>query len=157
MVSRKKDKLPHGRPPHIPTEGMRKMVSEFSGMGFRQDQIAKVMGISDTTLRKCYSDELHNGEVVATLAVARTLHSIATDPDHKGVTQAAMFWMKTRGKWKESSADVDVNLNVSRTLDVDRLTFDERQNLREMLSKSVLIDGSGNVIDEDGEDDSDEG
>ena len=58
------------------------------------------MGISENTLRKYFADELENGVSRINSAVAQNLFAIATSKE-PGSVAAAIFWMKTRGKWKE--------------------------------------------------------
>jgi hypothetical protein len=88
------------RKPHEPTEKDRKQVSVMAGIGLTHDQIADVMGISDETLRKYYSKELKISASVMTAQVANNLYSIATSKG-QGSVSAAIFWMKTRGGWRE--------------------------------------------------------
>lgn len=70
------------------------------GFGLTQEQICKIMGISENTLRKYFADELENGVSRINSAVAQNLFAIATSKE-PGSVAAAIFWMKTRGKWKE--------------------------------------------------------
>lgn len=72
----------------------------MSGIGLTQDQIARVMLVSDETLRKYYSDELETGAAKMNAAVAQNLYSIATSKG-QGAVAAAIFWMKTRANWRE--------------------------------------------------------
>jgi len=72
----------------------------MAGIGLTHDQIADVMGISDETLRKYYSKELKISASVMTAQVANNLYSIATSKG-QGSVSAAIFWMKTRGGWRE--------------------------------------------------------
>jgi transcriptional regulator with XRE-family HTH domain len=72
----------------------------MSGIGLTQDQIGKIMGVSDDTLRKYYSDELAMGTAKMNAAVAQNLYSIATGSG-PGAVPSAIFWMKTRGGWRE--------------------------------------------------------
>ncbi|MBD0276116.1 MAG: hypothetical protein ICV73_29850, partial [Acetobacteraceae bacterium] len=96
-----------GRPPHEPTEATRRQVEGMAGYGLTQPQIAKVLRIGETTLRKYYGEELERGEAVATSLVGQSLYRAATDwmkpgkdgkaraPD-KSAVAAAIFWMKAR-------------------------------------------------------------
>jgi hypothetical protein len=64
--------------------------------------IARVIGIDPKTLRRHYRDELDTGAVKATARVAEFLYRKATTEGLQCVT-AAIFWLKTRGRWKEDA------------------------------------------------------
>ena len=90
-----------GRPPHEPTEAIRKQVESMCGFGIPELDIARSIGISDVTLRKYYRDELDNGTTKANAAVAQSLYKKALGDNSSSVT-AAIFWLKTRAGWKET-------------------------------------------------------
>lgn len=94
-----------GRPPYEPTDRERAQVKMLSGMGVRDYEIAKVIGISEPTLRKYFWQELDLGHIEATAKVAQSLFKQATDPVKPNVT-AAIFWLKCRGGWREESEQV---------------------------------------------------
>lgn len=89
-------------PPHKPTEQQRKTVKAMSAYGIPQHDIAKVLGIHDDTLREHYRDELDRANAEACAKVAENLFRKATGEGKESVT-AAIFWLKTRGRWKETS------------------------------------------------------
>jgi len=96
------------RKPHEPTEKDRKQITVMAGIGLTHDQIAKVVGISDETLRKYYSQELETAESLMNAQVAQNLFSIATSKG-TGSVAAAIFWMKTRAGWRETiKADIEI-------------------------------------------------
>ena len=73
-----------GRPAHVPTEALRKQVEAMASYGVPHEDIAKVVGISDVTLKKHYDE---------TLATASSLPSLlsknATDSGESTRTNAA--------------------------------------------------------------------
>jgi hypothetical protein len=79
---------------------MRQQVLALAGFGMTHDQIAKVMDLSDETLRKYYRNELDIGTTKLNAQVAQNLFKIATGKD-KGAVTAAIFWLKTRARWTE--------------------------------------------------------
>ena len=89
-----------GNQPFVPTEKERQQVERMVGLGLTQEQIAKILNIAESTLKKYFREELDNGEAKANSAVAQNLFGIATSRE-QGSVAAAIFWMKTRGKWKE--------------------------------------------------------
>ncbi len=90
-----------GRPSYTPTDKDRKQVKMLSGMGVPCADIAALIELSEPTMRKYYQHELDTGYIQANAQVAQSLFKQATDKD-KPNTIAAIFWMKTRGGWKES-------------------------------------------------------
>ena len=91
-----------GRPAHEPTDENRKQVETLAGFGVPQIDIARTIGINQDTLRKYYRDELDNGETKANAAVAQSLYKKALGDNASSVT-AAIFWLKTRAGWKETT------------------------------------------------------
>jgi len=85
---------------HIPTEATKEQVKRLSALGCPHEDIATRLKISADTLVKYYKDELDEGRIDANAAIAGTLFSQAK----KGNTAAAIFWLKTRARWKETSA-----------------------------------------------------
>lgn len=131
-------KKPPGRPPYEPTDKDRKQVLAMSGIGLTHDQIAKIMGICDETLRKYYPDELDTGVSRMNAMVGQNLYSIATSQG-QGSVAAAIFWMKTRAKWRETDRTEITGANggaiqiESKTIDASNLDANQRQVLREAL------------------------
>ena len=93
------------KPPFQPTRENREMVTLLSSMGVPQDDISKVVGISKMTLVKYFREELDTAAIRANAKVAGTLFKAATNPEggSSSVT-AAIFWLKTRARWKETAA-----------------------------------------------------
>ena len=92
------EKRGRGRPPHQPTEQLRKEVEGMAGVGVPQPDICKILGISLPTLHKHYPAELDRGMAKADAEVRRSLFLMATKD--KNVT-AAIFWAKVRLGWNE--------------------------------------------------------
>ena len=91
-----------GRPAHEPTPMTRRNVEALAGYGVPEVDIAGVIGIDPKTLRKHYPQELRYGHVKANAKVAENLFRKATGDGRESVI-AAIFWMKTRAQWKETS------------------------------------------------------
>ena len=88
-----------GRRAHLPDERGRRQVEALAAYGVPERDIGRVLGIDPKTLRKHYRDELDLGATKA--KVAEFLFRKATTEGHQCVT-AAIFWMKTRGGWRET-------------------------------------------------------
>jgi hypothetical protein len=84
--------------PHEPTEKTRKTVEAMSSYGIPQEDISKVIGVDSKTLRKYYKYELDTASAKANSQVAQRLYQKCLDGD----TTSMIFWLKTRGQWKET-------------------------------------------------------
>jgi len=100
-----------GRPSHRPDDKTREQVERTAGYGLTHDQIARVIGVSDETLRKYYREELHLGVAHANAEVAKSLYQRATKD--KNVV-ACIFWLKCRANWKETEV---LRVEDNRTVD----------------------------------------
>ena len=89
------------KPKHQPTDAQRKMVKAMSAYGIPQEDIAKVVGVHGETLRTHYRDELDRANAEACAKVAENLFRKATGDGRESVT-AAIFWLKTRARWRET-------------------------------------------------------
>ena len=69
----------HGRPPHQPTEASRYRVEELIGLGFTEEQTAKLIEppCDPKTLRKHFRKEIDTGMLVVEAQTKRTLHQMA--------------------------------------------------------------------------------
>src|SRR5215204_2228395 len=92
-----------GRPSHKPDPVLRRQVEVMAGYGVRESDIAGLISVDPKTLRKHYRNELDHGHVKANAKVAENLFRKATGEGRESVT-AAIFWLKTRARWKETSA-----------------------------------------------------
>ena len=88
-------------PAHEATDAGRKQVEALASYGVPQDDIAKVIGISAPTLRAHYADILATAAVKANSLVAQSLFAKATRGEGSASVTAAIFWLKTRARWRE--------------------------------------------------------
>ncbi len=92
------------RPPFQPTDDQRKLVMRMSVAGIPQDLIARCVtegGIAPMTLRKYFAEELETAEAMANTKVAGALFKNCMS----GNVAAQIFWMKSRGRWRETGPD----------------------------------------------------
>ena len=91
------------RPAFVVTEVLREKVWHLAGLGVPQDDTAKIVGCAPKTLRKCFREELDRGVAEANAIISGCLFAAAKG----GNTTAQIFWMKTRGGWRERQPDDD--------------------------------------------------
>jgi hypothetical protein len=100
-----------GRKAHRPDPTSRRQVEAMAGYGVPELAIARIIAIDAKTLRKHYQEELDTGQIKATAKVAESLFRKATSDGSQSVT-AAIFWLKTRGGWRETPQNHEVELGV---------------------------------------------
>jgi hypothetical protein len=76
----------------------------MAAYGIPEADIATVIAIDPKTLRRHYRRELDTGHIKANTRVAEFLFRKATTDGHQCVT-AAIFWLKTRARWKETAVE----------------------------------------------------
>ena len=89
-----------GRPLHQPTDETRAEVKKLASCGAGQSLVARVLKVSEPTLRKHHRAELDEASEWANATVARSLFDKALG-NGPGSIVAAIFWLKTRAGWKE--------------------------------------------------------
>lgn len=134
------------RKKHIPTPETRKIVHRAAGLGLIREQIAQLLMIHPNTLDRHYKTELKTAEALLNFNVAQNLYSIATSDTHKSAASAAMFWMKTRAGWRETTrheitgadgGQLVHSVVKSDTVEVRTLTHDEREALKMTLIEAL--------------------
>lgn len=94
-----------GIKPFIAAPEQRSKVKMLASLGVTQDDIAKVIGISPTTLTDHFREELDIGPIEANSKVAAKLYAMAMGPlDGKNTFLAAKFWAAARMNWSEKVA-----------------------------------------------------
>jgi len=88
------------RKPHEPNEKDRRTIESMAGHGIPPLDIAKVVGISEPTMRKYYAEELATGQTKANSMVAQSLYQKAIG-NGQGAVTACIFWLKVRAHWVE--------------------------------------------------------
>ena len=70
--------IKRGRPSFSPTDEQRRIVEAMTGYGIPQQDIARVIGIHEESLRKHFREELDTGAARANARVAEFLFERAT-------------------------------------------------------------------------------
>jgi hypothetical protein len=99
---------PVGGPKFVPNADQVQIVTLMAGIGYTAEQIrAHIINpqtgkpISVDTLEKVFATILATAADKLTAAVAGNLYTIATSPTHKSAPTAAIFWLKSRARWRE--------------------------------------------------------
>lgn len=98
---------------HVASDENRAIVRALASFGTPKHDIARYLGIGNDTLYKHYGDEIKNAKVEADREVAEFLHRYATGKalgdgaSHADCVRSAIFWAKTRMKWRENSDPPD--------------------------------------------------
>ncbi len=140
------------RPKHEPTGKTRAEVESMAGFGIPEERIAKVIGISRSTLRRWYKVELELGSTKASAMVIGNLFKQATK-DHPSSIPAAIFWAKTREGWREkvsvehSGKDgAPIELELSDLKFVHTLTETELKEFDRLITKAMTgVDGTSSA------------
>jgi hypothetical protein len=122
-----------GRRAHTPDAFHRRQVEAMAGYGVPEEGIARVLAVDAKTLRKHYREELDTGHFKATAKVAESLFRKATGDGAQSVT-AAIFWLKTRGGWRETPQAHEVEIGRR---DVKDLTDEELERLIGTLQVAI--------------------
>src|SRR5262245_48921868 len=85
---------------HHASEKDRLTVETMAGHGIPEIEIARVIRVSVSNLRRWYLDELETGAVKANSKIAQSLFDKAMGTGSGAVT-ACIFWLKCRARWVE--------------------------------------------------------
>ena len=78
-------------------------VEALAGFGLSPEEIAQVLDVEVGELEAACARELKSGGTKANARVAESLYRKALGDSREAVT-AAIFWLKTRARWKEVGA-----------------------------------------------------
>lgn len=132
------------RAKHTPTQEMRAMVQAMAINGVPHEDIANAFilfpgvnkKITRPTLDKYYKVELQSGPMIANARVTASLFQKAIGSGTQSVT-AAIFWMKTRGGWRESPQTIEFKIE---DIDMSLATDEELAMIRAGQVTKELID-----------------
>ena len=111
-----------GRRAHRADPAQRRQVEAMSAYGIPEIDIAGVLGVDPKTLRKHYRAELDQGHTKANAKVAENLYRMALGNGREAVT-AAIFWLKTRARWRETSVTEVGGIPGQPVERIDRIEF----------------------------------
>lgn len=103
--STKQKRIPHKpktKPKHVVTDKTKAEVSALISFGNTQEDIARYLDISVSTLIRHYEDVMATALLRANAQVANKLYKKATEEND---LSAQIFWLKTRARWRTSDSD----------------------------------------------------
>lgn len=128
---RRANKRP-GRKPYKTTAKDRQLVETMIGFGIPAEDVAKVIGISRTTLDRHYKPQIELGVTKVNARVAGFLFTNA----EKGNVTAQIFWLKTRARWRETPVDINHSGHVG-TYDLSKISTDELKHIAAVLTPAI--------------------
>jgi hypothetical protein len=93
--------LKPGSPAHVPTKKSRKRVRMLAGLGFTQDEIATLIDLGETALKRHYKTELKMGMLEADEKVLTRMFRIIEKGNDADAGRWGMFYLKVRRGWHE--------------------------------------------------------
>jgi hypothetical protein len=133
------------KPRYQPVEADRGKVEAMVAYGIPQEIIAATLGISHPTLRRYFKREIQTGTHKANAKVAESLYNAATKGKGQPAVTAAIFWLKTRANWKETTTlehQGKLEVQHKHELDLSKLSVEELEALDLLMAKA-----SGKVVD----------
>lgn len=106
---------PQGRPVFQPQEWHYQMVERLAGLGINQLDICTVIGVSENTFRKYFTDSWLLGKAQARAVAAGTLWKHI----QSGNFNALQFYMRTQMGWIEKGPDDPVGDKALEQMDDD--------------------------------------
>ena len=125
-----------GRRAHRPDPTSRRQVEAMAAYGVPEADIARVITIDPKTLRKHYREEPDVGAIKANSRIAESLYRKALGDGAQSVT-AAIFWLKTRARWKETEVH---EVNHSGPMRIELVPGVARTEPATMIEGSAIAD-----------------
>lgn len=85
-----------GQPPHRPTDEQRRIVETMAGYGQSHDDIARLIGVDDLTLKRRYKTELELGPIKARAKVLQNYFRMASSENN---WFACRDWLNKYGRF----------------------------------------------------------
>lgn len=141
-----------------PSPIMAKFVRTFAGLHLPMKYIAALCNSTAGTIEKYYQEELDLGRAEVVAMVATNAVRIATSTLDPAASKVALAILDRMGgdEWKPPTKRVEMGeLAKPRTLDTSKLSYEERQALRDMMLK--MAGQQGQLEQDDGGGDADIG
>jgi hypothetical protein len=117
-----------------------------TAIGLTQADLARMLSVSDKTLRRAYRHELSQGTLEANLQVARRLFDLAVKGEPRVALGAAIFWAKIRMRWHEGeTVAVNVGQQQGVVLKVPGMMDPESWNRLAQAHHAVVLEQSATI------------
>ena len=129
-----------------------KIVRTHGALGMPKRLICRLLGITQRDLKEFYVDDYELGELEALSSVAANAIRIASSPSHPDAARVAIQVLDRRGgdEWRPPAQKIITSDERDKppVIDSTKLTFEERQQLRVMLTR-IEQGGLGEPLTED--------
>lgn len=127
------------------------IVRTHGALGMPKRLLARLLGITQGDLNQFYAEDYDLGELEALRGVAANAMRIGSSPSHPDAARIAIQILDRRGgeEWKPPAQKI-INTderNKPPLIDSSKLTYEERQQLRQMLTR-VAAGGEGEPLTE---------
>jgi hypothetical protein len=127
---------------HIPTSETRAIVERACAAGMTQEQIGRLLDLTDRSLRTHYKAELAKGAEKTHAAIISRLYELAMGPDARVAYNACALWLKARCHWREADAQTiammaKTEIRQSPVLTVPQISLDEWAEMARQHAESV--------------------
>lgn len=132
-----------GRPQIVIDEDLCKKAETLAAQGLTMEQIANVLGMSETTLYDKkdkfseFSESIKRGKDKGIATVTSALFTKARAGDNT----AMIFYLKNRAGWQDK-IEKETIIEQKQIIDLTRITDDELGRLKQVLTKATTTSGS---------------
>ena len=144
MTKKKPNQLKKiGRPQIVIDEDLCKKAETLAAQGLIMEQIANVLGMSETTLYDKkdkfseFSQAIKRGKDKGIATVTSALFTKARAGDNT----AMIFYLKNRAGWQDK-IEKETIIEQKQIIDLTRITDDELGRLKQVLTKATTTSGS---------------
>ena len=113
-------------------------VEALAGFGLSAEDIAQLFDIKEAVVHLNFRTQLASGQIKANARVAESLYRKAIGEGRESVT-AAIFWLKTRARWREHS--VHTLVTGAGQAQIQSLSDAELENIILTLSAQIEVAG----------------
>lgn len=135
-----------------PSPVFQNIVQTNGALGMPKELIAKMLGMSEASLNKFYADDYDLGKLSTMRALAANAIRIGSSLTDPNAGRVAIQILDRRGgpEWLPPARKLEVDDARSKTplIDASKLTYEERQQLRQMLER-IAGGGEGDPQIED--------
>lgn len=114
------------------TESDREKVRRMAGLGVRMADMAYVMGVSQATFYRKYTEDARHGRIELNMEVVQTTIDMIRSKNHPALN---IFWLKTRCGWSDySPAQMEDELKNADNIDLSLLSEEQLRELNKLLA-----------------------